>query len=70
MQTFSDDDGLTFSPPQTIGNVTKPNWKWVALGPPGGLQLQSNRILIPGDYSTKCNAKSGSFSTGFVVLND
>ncbi|CAF1096092.1 unnamed protein product [Adineta steineri] len=70
MQTYSDDDGLTFSQPQIILNVTKPNWKWVALGPPGGLLLQSNRILIPGDYSTNSNVISGSSSTGFVMLND
>ncbi|CAF4148827.1 unnamed protein product, partial [Adineta steineri] len=44
--------------------------KWVALGPPGGLLLQSNRILIPGDYSTNSNVISGSSSTGFVMLND
>ncbi|CAF0728574.1 unnamed protein product [Adineta steineri] len=70
MQTYSDDDGLIFSQPQIILNVTKPNWKWVALGPPGGLLLQSNRILIPGDYSTNSNVISGSSSTGFVMLND
>ncbi|CAF3188942.1 unnamed protein product [Rotaria sp. Silwood2] len=70
MQAYSDDDGLTFSQPQTILNVIKPNWKWVALGPPGGLLLQSNRILIPGDYSTMANIRAGSFSTGFVMLND
>jgi sialidase-1 len=70
MQTYSDDDGLTFSPPQIIHNITKPNWRWLALGPPGGLLLQSNRILIPGDYSTNSNVMGGSFSTGFVMLND
>ncbi|CAF3619397.1 unnamed protein product [Rotaria sp. Silwood1] len=70
MQAYSDDDGLTFSQPQIIFNVTKPNWKWVALGPPSGLLLQSNRILIPGDYSTLTNIRTGSFSTGFVMLND
>ncbi|CAF1297367.1 unnamed protein product [Rotaria magnacalcarata] len=70
MQVYSDDDGLTFSQPQIIFNVTKPNWKWVALGPPSGLALQSNRILIPGDYSTVENIRAGSFSVGFVMLND
>jgi sialidase-1 len=70
MQSFSHDDGLTFSPPQMIPNVTKSNWKYVALGPPSGLLLQSNRILIPGTYSTVSNVRSGSFSTGFVMLND
>ena len=42
--------GLTFSPPEVIHNITKPDWKWIALGPPGGILLQSNRIVIPGDF--------------------
>jgi sialidase-1 len=69
MQTYSDDDGLTFSSPQIISNVTKPHWKWVGLGPPGGLLLQSNRILIPSYYSVHSN-DNGLFSTGYVMLND
>jgi sialidase-1 len=69
MQTYSDDDGLTFSPPQVIPNVTKSDWKWVGLGPPGGLLLQSNRILIPAYYSIHTN-DNGLFSTGYVMLND
>lgn len=70
LQSYSDDDGLTFFPPESILNVTKPEWTWVALGPPVGLLLQSNRILIPGDYSTDSVANGGSFSSGFVMLND
>ncbi|CAF2774597.1 unnamed protein product [Rotaria sp. Silwood2] len=69
MQTYSDDDGLTFSQPQIIPNVTKSNWKWVGLGPPSGLLLQSNRILIPAYYSTHPN-DNGLLSTGYVMLND
>ncbi|CAF1010531.1 unnamed protein product [Adineta steineri] len=69
MQTYSDDDGLTFSQPQIILNVTKPNWKWVGLGPPGGLLLQSNRILIPAYYSIHSD-DNGLLSTGYVMLND
>ncbi|CAF1444302.1 unnamed protein product [Rotaria magnacalcarata] len=42
----------------------------VALGPSSGLVLQSNSILIPGDYSTVENIQAGSFSVGFVMLND
>ena len=69
MQTYSDDDGLTFSRPQIIPNVTKSNWKWVGLGPPAGLLLQSNRILIPAYYSIHSN-DNGLFSTGYMTLND
>ena len=69
MQTFSDDDGLTFSQPQVIPNVTKSSWKWVGLGPPGGLLLLSNRILIPAYYSLRPN-DNGLLSIGYVMLND
>ncbi|CAF0755347.1 unnamed protein product [Adineta ricciae] len=69
MQTYTDDDGLTFAPPQVIPNVTRPEWKWVGLGPPGGILLQSNRILIPAYYSVHPN-DNGLLSTGYVMLND
>jgi sialidase-1 len=69
MQTYSDNDGLTFSHPELISDVTKSNWKWVGLGPPGGLLLQSNRILIPAYYSIHEN-DNGLLSTGYVMLND
>jgi sialidase-1 len=69
MQTYSDDDGLTFSQPEVIPNVTKPSWKWVGLGPPGGLLLKSNRILIPSYYSLREN-DNGLLSIGYVMLND
>ena len=69
MQTYSDDDGVTFSPAQVIPNVIRENWQWVGLGPPGGLLLQSNRILITGHYSTNGSAIATS-SVGFVMLND
>ena len=69
MQTYSDDDGLTFSPPRIIPNVTESDWKWVGLGPPSGLLLQSNRILIPSYYSIHEN-DNGLLSTGYVMLND
>jgi sialidase-1 len=65
MQTYSDDDGLTFSPPEVIHNIAKPDWKWIALGPPGGLLLQSNRIIIPGDFRG-----GDGRSVSFVMYND
>lgn len=69
LQTYSDDDGLTFSKPEIIPNVTQSTWQWVGLGPPGGLLLQSNRILIPAYYSTYPN-DNGLLSTGYVMIND
>jgi sialidase-1 len=69
MQTYSDDDGLTFSPPEIIPNVIKPEWQAFAIGPPSGLLLQSNRILIPAHYALNTSA-GGAYSTGYVMLND
>ncbi len=69
MQSYSAHDGLTFSTPQIIPNVVKPEWKTIALGPPGSILLQSNRILISSHYSLNTSA-GGSFSTGYVMLND
>jgi sialidase-1 len=69
MQTYSDDDGLTFSSPQIIPNVVKSEWQTIALGPPGGILLQSNRILVAAHYSLNKTA-GGAFSTSYVMLND
>ncbi|CAF1588405.1 unnamed protein product [Didymodactylos carnosus] len=69
MQTYSDDDGQTFMKPEIIQNVTKSNWKWIGFGPPSGILLKSNRILIPSYYSTHLN-DNGLLSTGIVMLND
>ena len=66
MQSFSDDDGLTFSIPEMIVNVTKPEWKFLMLGPPNGLLLRSNRVVIPGAFSL-----GNPYATSdFVMLND
>ena len=47
--TKSYDDGQTWTEPKEITNTTKnPNWTYVGTGPGHGIQLKSNRILIPG----------------------
>ena len=46
-QTYSDDSGATWSLPLFAANATMPSSSWVATGPPGGLQLQSGRLVIP-----------------------
>ena len=35
----SDDDGVGWSTPRMLQNVTLPAWKWVGTGPPGSIQL-------------------------------
>jgi sialidase-1 len=69
MQSYSDDDGVTFSPPQMIPNVVKPDWQTLALGPSGGLLLQSNCILVSAHYSLNKTA-GGAFSISYTMLND
>jgi len=45
--TYSDDDGATWSKAHLIPNVTLPGWAWVGTGPPGSIELQSGRVLVP-----------------------
>lgn len=50
--TYSTDDGVTWAEPQYQPHLVLEDWKWVGLGPPGGLQLASGRLLIPGYHTT------------------
>ena len=50
-------------------------WKWVGLGPPGGLQLSSGRLLIPGYHSLVWPAPNESsigsgFTKGHTLVSD
>jgi sialidase-1 len=38
------------------------DWTWVATGPPGGIQLQGGRIIVPSDHATS----AGTFSHAYV----
>ena len=69
LQSYSDDDGLTFAKPEIIPNVTKPEWQAISLGPPSSILLQSNRILIPAHYALN-TSEGGAFSIGYTMLND
>eukprot|EP01084_Bolivina_argentea_P150314 262516_1 len=41
--SYSIDDGKTWSmPPKQLNAVNNPDWKWVATGPPSGLQIMVN----------------------------
>ena len=49
--THSTDDGQTWSKPQNITASTKAkNWTWYATGPGNGIQLKSDRLVIPCDH--------------------
>lgn len=67
--TWSDDDGLTFSDPMPLPAATKPSWKWVGLGPPAGLLLESGRVLIPSYHTTVIHG-DGEISKGHTLISD
>jgi len=69
LQTYSDDNGATWAPPVNLTGVVKPDWKWVATGPPAGLQLASGRLLIPS-YHTPFADDDGEDSHSYVMLSD
>ena len=49
--TASEDDGRTWCEPLNITSSTKrPDWTWYATGPGNGIQLSSDRLLIPCDH--------------------
>jgi sialidase-1 len=67
--SYSDDDGATWSEPVFMPHLTLPNWKWVGLGPPAGIQLSSGRLLIPG-YHTTLIKGDGELSVGHTLYSD
>jgi len=68
---YSDDNGETYSTPELIPNVTEKSWYFMGIGPPGGLQLSTGRILLPG-YAADCgaNCNNGDLSKGWALLSD
>ena len=69
--TYSDDDGLTWAAPTHQPQLVLPDqaWKWVGLGPPGGIQLTSGRLLVPGYHTNKWKG-DGCASRGHTILSD
>ena len=73
----SDDGGLTWAAPSLRPELQRPSWKWVGVGPPGGLQLSgsSGRLLVPGYHSevwpdpNKSSIGSG-VTKGHVIVSD
>ena len=66
----TNDDGTTWSHPQLLDNVTQPDWKWVGTGPPGSLELQSGRILVPSYHSKVRGNLINNIVHGHVMLSD
>lgn len=63
----SDDDGLTWSTPIMLRNVSDPEWQYIGTGPPGSIQLASGRILIPA-YHGLFRSNSGNLLTYLHTL--
>lgn len=68
--TWSDDDGVTWATAVMIRNSTLPKWKWVGTGPPGSIQLQSGRILVPSYHSNFRDDLVNNIVHGHVYLSD
>jgi sialidase-1 len=71
--TYSDDDGATWSTPTYHPELTRSDWKWIGLGPPGGLQLQqapyAGRLVIPSYHTIKWKG-DGCDSFGHILYSD
>lgn len=70
LQTWSDDDGLSWGSPVPIPGATRPGWQWVAAGPPGGLQLVSGRLVLPSYHSYWPHWTDGTDTRTHMLLND
>lgn len=67
--THSEDDGATWAVPVAMPHLVLSDWKWVGLGPPGGLQLSSGRLLLPA-YHTTLWKGDGCASRGHTIVSD
>lgn len=67
--TYSDNDGESWTYPTHMPYLVVDDWKWVGLGPPGGIQLVSGRLLIPG-YHTTLIKSDGELSRGHTIYSD
>ena len=67
--TYSNDDGATWAEPVYMPHLVLDNWKWVGIGPPGGIQLSSGRLLLPS-YHTTLWKGDGCASRGHTIYSD
>ncbi len=67
--SYSDDDGINWSTPVYQPHLTHSDWKWIGLGPPGGIQLSSGRLLVPAYHTNKWKG-DGCASRGHTLYSD
>lgn len=67
--TFSENDGSSWAEPRSMPHLVLGDWKWVGIGPPGGIQLSSGRLLLPA-YHTSLWKGDGCASHGHTIISD
>lgn len=65
----SKDDGGSWSLPLNISYALHPSWRWFGTGPPGGIVLQSGRIVIPA-YHGPFHWDDGTITHGVALMSD
>ncbi len=67
----SDNDGVTWSEPVEITSQVKPSdWTWYATGPGHGIQLRSDRLLIPCDFGAGLPDAEHKYFGSHVIYSD
>lgn len=69
-QTYSDDGGVTWALPVPVSNATKQEWRWIGLGPPSAIQLQSGRVIVPSYHDTSPHWEDGTLTHVHLLLSD
>ena len=68
-QTHSDDDGLSWAPPERVIGGTRPGWAWIGLGPPGGMQMLSGRLVV-ASYHSYVPKTDGTITRSHLMISD
>lgn len=69
LQTYSDDDGNSWSAPVFIANGVQSGWRWIGTGPPGAIQLPTGRIVVPA-YHGPFAWDDGEWTRSHVMYSD
>ncbi len=73
--TFSDDHGATWAERREItASVKKPDWKWIATGPGGGIRLsrgkQAGRLVVGCDHASGETKRGWPFGAHVMFSDD